>query len=128
MLELETTGLATGGEAVGRDAEGRTVFVSGALAQERVRVRVTEQKKRFARAELIEVIDASPDRIVPRCPEVANGCGGCDLAHASLDAQRQAKARMIVDAATRIGRLATVPPVTITPLDVDGFRTTLRAG
>lgn len=128
MLELTTTGLATGGEAVGRDAEGCTVFVAGALAHERVRVRITERKKRFARAELVEVLDASPERIEPRCPEVANGCGGCDLAHASLDGQRQAKARMIVDAATRIGRLAAVPPVRITPLAAEGFRTTLRAG
>lgn len=128
MLELDTTGLATGGEAVGRDADGRTVFVAGALAHERVKVRITENKKRFARAELAEVIEASPDRIEPVCPEVARGCGGCDFAHLEIEAQREAKARMIVDAATRIGRLDAVPPATITALDPTGFRTTLRAG
>ena len=125
---LETTGLATGGEAFGRDDSGRVVFVAGALAGEQVVVEILEEKKRFARGRVIEVVAASPERIAPTCAEVANGCGGCDLAHSTLGAQRDAKVSMIRDAATRIGRLDAIPSVNVVELATVGFRTTLRAG
>ena len=66
---LETTGLATGGEAFGRDDSGRVVFVAGALAGEQVVVEILEEKKRFARGRVIEVVAASPERIAPTTPE-----------------------------------------------------------
>ena len=126
--ELLTTSVATGGEAVARDGDGRVVFVQGALAGERVLVELTEQKKTFARGRVVSVVEAAEGRIEPRCPEQANGCGGCDFGFARPDAQHQAKAQMVTDSLQRLGRLVEVPPVGFGPaLPSIDFRTTLRA-
>src|SRR5699024_1470120 len=75
-FELTVDGIATGGDGVGRDADGRATFVAGALPGERVRVEVERTAKRHAHARLVEVLDRSGDRRTPPCPFVAAGCGG----------------------------------------------------
>lgn len=70
--------------------DGRVVFVAGALPGEVVQYRVTQAKKRFAEGEMTAVLQASPDRVAPPCPHYAQ-CGGCDLQHLALAAQRQWK-------------------------------------
>jgi tRNA/tmRNA/rRNA uracil-C5-methylase (TrmA/RlmC/RlmD family) len=105
FLELTVDRPANGGSAVGRDEDGRTVFCDGALAGERVRVAIHTEKKRFARGDVVEVLEASPGRIEPACRSRHAGCGGCDLAHASQQAQLDIKAQVVRDALIRIGRL-----------------------
>ena len=100
FVELTLTTLTYGGDALGRldDPEkgtpGRAVFVPFGLPGERVRVRLTEQKRGFARGELVEVLAASPYRVTPRCrhfftPPGLDGssnpeaCGGCQYQHIS---------------------------------------------
>lgn len=127
-LDLRIDGVAVGGDGVGRDADGRVVFVAGALPGERARVRVTEERRRFARAELVAVTEPSPDRVEPRCPHVAAGCGGCGFAHVAPDAQRRLKVDAVRQALQRLGGLAD-PPVSPGPeLAVWAARTTVRAG
>ena len=75
-LELTPTALVAGGDARARGADGRVIFVSGALPGERGRVALRETRRDFARADLIEVIDPSPHRVEPPCPYEAAGCGG----------------------------------------------------
>lgn len=65
---------------------GKKVFIRHALAGETVRARVSHAAARFDEAELIEVIQPSPDRVQPPCPHVAY-CGGCSLQHLHVDAQ-----------------------------------------
>jgi len=65
--ELTLTTLTYGGDAMGRLDDGRAVFVPFGLPGERVRVRLTEEKKNFARGEIIEILEPSKDRILPRC-------------------------------------------------------------
>ncbi len=65
-LELTLTTLAYGGDALGRDAAGRAIFVPFGLPGETVRVRLVEERKNFARAELVEVLNPSPKRIAPK--------------------------------------------------------------
>ncbi|MPY93186.1 MAG: TRAM domain-containing protein [Acidimicrobiia bacterium] len=126
VVELAVTGLAVGGDGVGRDPSGRVVFVRGAVPGDRVRARVTEARRRHARAELIAVTEAAPTRRAPPCPEVARGCGGCSLQHLVLDEQRRLKRQLVLDALTRIGGLDE-PDVRLGPaLAAHGFRTTLR--
>src|SRR5690606_795741 len=97
-----------GGDGLGRDADGRVVFVAGALPGERVRVRVTERRKDFARAVALEVLAASPDRVEEPCPFVAAGCGGCDWQHVVPAGQRRLKADVVADALRRQARLEVV--------------------
>ena len=80
---IEITTVAAGGDGLGRDEAGRVVFVPGALPGESVVGRVVQQKKDFARGRLLEVVQASADRVEPPCPFVAAGCGGCDWQHAA---------------------------------------------
>jgi 23S rRNA (uracil1939-C5)-methyltransferase len=56
-----------------------------------VRVRVVEAKKRWARAELVEVVRESPQRVTAPCPLASGACGGCPWMHVAPDAQVAAK-------------------------------------
>jgi tRNA/tmRNA/rRNA uracil-C5-methylase (TrmA/RlmC/RlmD family) len=103
VLDLEVTGVAHGGWCVARDSGGRVVFVRHTLPGERVRARVTGTTASFARADAVEVLHASPDRVEPRCPHARpGGCGGCDWQHADLGAQRRLKAEVVRDQLRRI--------------------------
>lgn len=103
-FEVTVTGLGYGGEAVGRLPDGRAVFVPYALPGERVRVRVEEERGRYARAALCEVIDPSPQRLMPRCPHFGE-CGGCHYQHMPYEGQLKAKAEILRTQLERIGGL-----------------------
>jgi len=129
VLDLAVTGVAHGGWCVARDAGGRVVFVRHALPGEQVRARVTDATASFARADAIEVLRASPDRVAPRCPHARpGGCGGCDWQHADLAAQRRLKAAVVRDQLNRIAGLDRA--VTVEPVAGDedglGWRTRVR--
>jgi tRNA/tmRNA/rRNA uracil-C5-methylase (TrmA/RlmC/RlmD family) len=102
-VEVAIDGFAHGGEGVGR-IEGKVVLVAGALPGERVRVRVTEDHPRWSRAELLDVLVASADRVTPPCVYVGS-CGGCDLQHVRPDAARALKTRVVREQLARLGRL-----------------------
>ncbi|HTQ90868.1 MAG TPA: TRAM domain-containing protein [Streptosporangiaceae bacterium] len=88
--------MAHGGWCVARPADGPAVFVRHALPGETVRARITEVTSRLARAEAVEILTPSPDRVEAPCPQAAPGrCGGCDWQHATLPAQRALKAVVI---------------------------------
>lgn len=123
---LEPTAVAAGGAGLARAADGRVVFVEGALPGERVRARVTATKRDFARAVAVEILDPSPDRVAPPCPALAAGCGGCTWQHVSAEAQARLKADIVVDALRRIARLAAPPRPEPVPLWGQAQRTTAR--
>jgi 23S rRNA (uracil1939-C5)-methyltransferase len=125
-LELTPTAMAAGGAALARDAEGRVVFVEGALPGERVAARLTEARKDYAKAVVVRVLEASPDRVAPPCPAVAEGCGGCTWQHVAPEAQRRLKAAVVVDALRRIGRLPDPPVPRPVTLPGPALRTTAR--
>lgn len=116
--------MATGGEAIARLPDGRVVFVSGACADESVRIEITERKKRFARGTVLEVLDASPDRQELACTHAARECGGCDWMHLSLPAQRAAKLQLVREQLERLGGV-TGPDLRSAEME-RGRRTTVR--
>ena len=97
--------MAAGGDAIAHLADGRVVFVDGALPGERVRVAVTTTKKDFAKGSVAEVLDASPSRVAPPCPALAAGCGGCQWQHVAPEAQVGLKTAIVEEALRRTGRL-----------------------
>jgi 23S rRNA (uracil1939-C5)-methyltransferase len=107
-VELVLTALSYGGEAIGR-YDGRAVFVPFGLPGETVRVNIIEERKNFARAELVEVVKASPERIAPRCKHFGD-CGGCHYQHLPYAAQLRIKTDIIRDQLSRIGKIQE-PPV-----------------
>jgi tRNA/tmRNA/rRNA uracil-C5-methylase (TrmA/RlmC/RlmD family) len=129
LLELAVSDVAHGGWCVARQPGGRVVFVRHALPGERVRARVTDTTARFARAEAVEILAASPDRVEPPCPHARpDGCGGCDWQHATPEAQRRLKAEVVRQQLRRIAGLD--HEVTVEPLAGDsgglGWRTRVR--
>ena len=68
LVELTTADVAHGGWCVARPASGPVVFVRHALPGERVLARITDVTSRLARAEAVEILAASPDRVTPPCP------------------------------------------------------------
>jgi tRNA/tmRNA/rRNA uracil-C5-methylase (TrmA/RlmC/RlmD family) len=103
---LQVTRVATGGDCVATAPDGRVVFVRHTLPGERVRARITETTKRFLRADAVEILEPSPDRVEPRCRYARPGrCGGCDWQHVDLTAQRRLKADATRDQLRRLGHL-----------------------
>src|SRR5688572_16033372 len=107
--EITLTTFTYGGDALGRLNDGRAVFVPFGLPGERVRVRLTEEKRNFARGELVEVLEASPQRIIARCIHFGV-CGGCHYENLPFDEQLLAKTEILRDQLIRIGRIEN-PPV-----------------
>lgn len=103
LLELEVGPVAHGGHCVAR-YEGQVVFVRHALPGELVHARVTEQTTKYLRADAVQVLTPSPQRIEPPCPYAGPGrCGGCDFQHANIVEQRRLKATVVSDTLRRIG-------------------------
>ena len=128
-LELLVGAVATGGGCVGRGPDGRVVFVRHTLPGERVRARVTEVSRSYLRADAVEVLDASPDRVEPPCPHAGPGrCGGCDYQHVELGAQRRLKAARVEEQLARIAGMERAVVVEAVPGDADGlgWRTRVR--
>jgi tRNA/tmRNA/rRNA uracil-C5-methylase (TrmA/RlmC/RlmD family) len=119
---------ATGG-GVGRDDEGKVVFVRHALPGELVRVALTATSAHFSRGEAVEVLEASPERVAAPCPYAhPGGCGGCDLQHASASAQRDWKSALVREHLSRIAGVDLAPDVVAPPSAPRGSRTRLRCG
>lgn len=98
--------IAHGGHVVAH-SDGRTLFVRHGLPGEQVRLRVTSVSRKLIRADVIEVLEPSPDRVPAPCPWAhADGCGGCDFQHVALPAQRLLKQQVLTEALQRFGRLA----------------------
>ena len=117
-VEVAIEDVAQGGWCVARPEGLPVIFVRHALPGERVVARVTEVTSKFARADAVEIREASPDRVAAPC-EYAHpgGCGGCDWQHASLPAQRALKASVVTQ---QLRRLAGIDlQVTVEPLPGD---------
>jgi tRNA/tmRNA/rRNA uracil-C5-methylase (TrmA/RlmC/RlmD family) len=108
-FEVSVGPVAHGGHCVARH-EGRVVFVRHTLPGERVVVRVTEDRHPgFCRADAIESLEASPDRVERPCAYSGPGrCGGCDWQHVDPAAQRTLKATVVQEQLARLAGLSDV--------------------
>ncbi|MFI6507641.1 class I SAM-dependent RNA methyltransferase [Streptosporangium sp. NPDC050855] len=127
-IELTVGPVAHGGWCVARH-DGRVVFVRHALPGERVMAEITEETSRFLRADAVEILEPSADRVTPPCPFAGPGlCGGCDWQHASLDAQRRLKTDVVAEQLSRLAGIdwkGTVEEVPGAP-DGLGWRTRVQ--
>ena len=111
--------LAAGGETVGRDNSGQTVFAHGGAPGETAQVRITDKRKNFARGVIAQIDQVSPFRVAAPCPHFGvvstdiqqrdlrpeNGCGGCAWQHIEYSMQAQSKRDVLVQALRRVAGL-----------------------
>jgi tRNA/tmRNA/rRNA uracil-C5-methylase (TrmA/RlmC/RlmD family) len=122
QLELTVGAPAAGGGFVARADDGRVVFVRHAITGERVRAVVTQETSSFLRADAVEVLEASPDRVEPPCPYARPGrCGGCDYQHVALPRQRAVKAELVAEQLRRLAGVDLSPEVEEVPGAPDGL-------
>ncbi len=122
-LELDVGAVAAGGGCVARAPEGRVVFVRHTLPGERVLARVTATTTSYQRADAVEVLSPSPDRVAPPCPHAGPGrCGGCDYQHVELGAQRRLKAFRVAEQLARVAGLERDVEVEAVRGDTGGLR------
>ncbi|HPQ96289.1 MAG TPA: 23S rRNA (uracil(1939)-C(5))-methyltransferase RlmD [Thiolinea sp.] len=98
--------------------DGKTVFIEGGIPGERVRFSYQARKPNFDEAQVLEVLEASPERVEPECPHYAL-CGACSWQHIALEAQIHYKQRVLLDNLAHIGRVE--PETVFAPLTADGW-------
>jgi len=86
--------------------DGKTTFITGALANETVSFNYTRKKRDFDEGRLEAVIAAATDRVEPDCPHYVV-CGGCALQHLNAESQVLVKQKILLDMLTRIGHVTT---------------------
>ena len=109
--------LSMDGRGIVRHGEnGKTTFVSGALPGDRVEVTITREHRGYCEGRVTTLIEKAPDTIEPACPH-AHTCGGCSLQRLPYDAQLAAKEQFVLEALTRIGKIANPPlrPIVASP-------------
>jgi tRNA/tmRNA/rRNA uracil-C5-methylase (TrmA/RlmC/RlmD family) len=106
-ISLDVGPVAHGGHCVARGPDGRVVFVRHTLPGEQVTAVVTEERSGYLRADAVEILRASSDRVTPPCPYAGpDRCGGCDFQHVTHDAQRELKAAVVREQLSRLGLLS----------------------
>lgn len=113
-FDIDIGDLGSDGRGVGRDAEGKTVFVADSLPGEKIRYRRTKSKRQHDEGTLEEVLKPSDNRVEARCPHFGV-CGGCALQHLDSQAQLHFKENQLLETLERVGGVkpdAVLPPVT----------------
>jgi len=131
---MEQSNVATGvklvasGLCLAKFDSGEIVFVEGLLPEETARVAENRSKGKTKFGEIVELLEVSESRVDPPCEYVEHGCGGCDWQHISLDAQREYKREIVVDALSRIAKLENAENIVDEAIELESerYRTTAR--
>jgi 23S rRNA (uracil1939-C5)-methyltransferase len=114
QLEITFTGLAYPGRAFGRDDTGRMIFAPFGLPGEKAKLEVVESHKRWAQGRILELLEPSPDRILPQCQHYTH-CGGCHYQHIPYQKQLQVKVDIVRSQLERLGDFENPPVDTTIP-------------
>lgn len=125
MIEARVKSLAHGGAFVcevinSSGAPQKKAFIRGVIPQELVEAEIVEEKKNLVEARALRILEPSPARTDPACP-LFGQCGGCDLQHMQIAAQRSAKLNMVSDTLRKQGRLVPDGGVSLIGEQLAGF-------
>ncbi len=126
-VEAQIASLSHDGRGVAR-IDGKATFIHGALPGERVMFRYTGKRKSHDEGDVVEVLEASDQRVVPECAFFGL-CGGCNLQHLQAGAQIRYKQQTLLDAFSRLGKV--MPELVLPPLTNKtpwGYRRKARLG
>jgi 23S rRNA (uracil1939-C5)-methyltransferase len=134
-LLLNTEKLIYGGDGLARlpagspsnkdHGRGKAVFVPFVLAGEKIEAALTEEKRGFARARAVAIVEPSPHRVTPPCPHFSR-CGGCHYQHASYEHQLEIKKEILIENLRRIAKLELQSEIQIHPSPPWNYRNRSR--
>ncbi|AKK03301.1 class I SAM-dependent RNA methyltransferase [Corynebacterium epidermidicanis] len=128
QLQVTLESPAHGGESVAR-TDGLVIFVPRTVPGDVALVELTEVKKRFARARVVEILEPGPGRVADTCAAAAHGAGCCDYSFVSAEAELELKAQVLREQLERIGKLTDIPEIeTVSMAPASGWRTRFRLG
>lgn len=112
-MQVRIEKIITGGQGLARREDGMVILTRFVLPGETVEVREAKQHRGYAEADLVRVLEPSPERVTPACPYYGV-CGGCDLQHISGPAQLRIKEEICREAFLRAGIL--IEPEVLRPI------------
>ncbi len=121
VVEVDIQAFAAGGDGIGRDADGRVVFVPRTVPGDRVRARIVRESRKWARGVPTGIVTAGTARRSPACP-LYHMCGGCHLQHVVRSAELEAKRRTVRDVLRRIGKVEVRVPELVQAKSTFGYR------
>lgn len=125
-LEIEIYDLSRSGPGVGKDPEGRIVFVPFTTPGDIVRVAITGEEKRYLEGEVISFVKKSPNRVEPKCSAFSI-CGGCDWQHVPYAQQWSTKLKGLSHSLLRVGAITDSIPWEELPADqIWGYRNRIQ--
>lgn len=128
-LELTIDRMAHGGEGIATAPDGRVVFVAGAFPGDTVLAAVEKAKKKFLRAQAVEVREAGQYRVASACPAADRGAGCCDFAAVDPAREAELKKDVLLDQLRRVAHVDVLPEVdTVNLAPARGWRTRVRLG
>jgi 23S rRNA (uracil1939-C5)-methyltransferase len=107
--------MSHGGDAVG-ELDGKTVFVPLGIPGETVLAHIIKEHQRYAMAQLDEVLEPSPQRVIPRCPHFGQ-CGGCQWQHIAYPLQLELKQKIVNTQLQRVGKLTDTHVLSVLGMD-----------
>ncbi len=119
-MNLRIEKLVYGGEGLARQ-DGRTIFVPFVLPEERVAAEPADERKKFIRARLIEVLKPSADRVSAPCQHFGV-CGGCQYQHIRYERQLEVKCEILRETLSRIGHIRWEGPIALHRSPPFGYR------
>ena len=110
--------VAFGGSGIGRLGDGKVCFIPYVIPGEKVKARIRSTHSSYVEADLSEIIEASPDRVGPKCP-VFGRCGGCHYQHIAYARQLTLKSAQVAEVLRRLGGIPAAPvePIMPSPLE-----------
>ena len=118
--------LAYGGDGLAHLPDGRVVFIPAVIPGEKVSIRIVDDKQKYARAEVVEILTPSDLRVKAPCPHFGM-CGGCQYQHIRYDAQVQFRQQILKEQLSRIGHLDAVGEIEAFPSDLPfGYRNVMQ--
>jgi 23S rRNA (uracil1939-C5)-methyltransferase len=107
-IAVEVERVAFGGSGIGRLTDGKVCFIPYVISGEKVKARIRSTHPSYVEADLSEVIEASEDRVQPKCP-VFGRCGGCQYQHVSYAKQLSIKSSQVAEVLERLGGISAAP-------------------
>ena len=101
LVTITIEDMSAEGHGIGK-ADGYTLFVKDAVIGDVIEAKIMKMKKNYGFARLMKIIEASKDRVTPKCP-IARQCGGCQIQEMEYKAQLRFKENLIRNHLRRIG-------------------------